>query len=287
MLPGVTRLGQLMVASPLLRRNLGPWSPKARGDRLLKRYRELVDTLVDDHLADPGLDDRIDILALMLRADLENGDEIDRDAVADQLLTLLVAGHETTASALAWSVERLSRHPEMLRRMEEEAASGENTYRLAVINETLRIRPVIGFTGRTVVEAPFELDRWRLPAKTRVLTGIKAIHEDDRFHESADEFDPERYVGKKPDTYSWVPFGGGMRRCLGAAFAQFEMDIVLRTLLRHFELATTNAPPERESFRGLAFAPSKGGRAMLRRRRHPIEPVGTDVAPDAVEAPAS
>lgn len=279
MLPGMTKLGQWMVAAPFLERNLGPWSPGARARHLRERYREIIDSLVDQHLADPDLDERIDILALMLRSDLENGSEIDRDAVAEQLLTLLVAGHETTASSLAWTVERIRRHPAVLRRLDEEARTDENTYRLAVINEVLRVRPVIAFTGRTVVLEPFELKGWQLPEGTRILLGIKAVHEDDRFHTEADCFDPERYVGKKPETYSWLPFGGGMRRCLGAAFAQFEMDTVLRTMLRHFEVGTTDSPPERESFRGLAYAPSKGGLCTVRRRAVPVSP--SHVAPEA------
>lgn len=270
MLPGMTKLGQWMVAAPFLERNLGRWSPGGRAQYFRERYRQIIDSLIDGHLADPGLDERIDILALMLRSDLENGSVIDRDAIADQLLTLLVAGHETTASSLAWTVERIRRHPEVLRRLDEEARADDNTYRLAVINEVLRVRPVIAFTGRTVVVEPFELDGWQLPAGTRILLGIKAVHEDDRYHDEADRFDPERYVGKKPETYSWLPFGGGMRRCLGAAFAQFEMDIVLRTMLRNFDISTTDSPSERESFRGLAYAPAKGGLCELQRRHRPV-----------------
>jgi cytochrome P450 len=262
----------LRVAAPFLRHDLGPWSPGGRGERLRRRYLKIVDKLIDDVLSDPGLAERIDILALMLRADLEHGDDINRKAIAEQLLTLLVAGHETTASSLAWTVERVSRHPGVLSRLTEEAEGDDNSYRLAVINEVLRVRPVIAFTGRTVVEEPFDLEGWRLPKRTRILVGIKAIHENDRFHREADRFDPDRYLGKKPDTYLWIPFGGGMRRCLGAAFAQFEMDIVLRTMLRRFELSPTGAEPERESFRGLAYAPSKGGLATLRRRSSPLVP---------------
>lgn len=281
MLPGMTRLGQWIVAAPFLEKNLGPWSPGARAQGHRERYREIIDSLVDEHLADPQLGERIDILALMLRSDLENEVEIDRDAIAEQLLTLLVAGHETTASSLAWTVERVRRHPAVLRRLQEEARTSENAYRLAVINEVLRVRPVIAFTGRTVVAEPFELEGWELPAGTRILLGIKAVHEDDRFHTEADRFDPERYVGKKPDTYSWLPFGGGMRRCLGAAFAQFEMDIVLRTLLRQFEISPTGARPERESFRGLAYAPSKGGLCTVRRRPAPVVPATSSEASGA------
>jgi cytochrome P450 len=228
-------------------------------------YRRLVDKLVDDHLADPGLDERIDILAMMLRARLEDGGEVDHSDVADELLTLLVAGHETTASALSWSVERLRRHPEILCRLEDEARGDENGLRLATAEEVLRVRPVINATARLVMK-PFAIGEWLMPPGSRVVTGIAPLHKDDRFHAEARRFEPDRYVGKKPDTYAWIPFGGGMRRCLGAAFAQFEIDIVLRTLLRNFELQTTSEPGERESFRGVAFAPSKGGVTVVRRR---------------------
>ncbi|MBS1862392.1 MAG: cytochrome P450 [Actinobacteria bacterium] len=265
LLPPMTTLGQRLVTIPLLRRDWGRRSPGARWKRMHATYRRLVDKLVDDHLADPGLAERADILALMLRAQLEDGGEVDHSDVADELLTLLVAGHETTASALAWSVERLRRHPEVLRRLEAEARGERNELRLATTEETLRVRPVINATLRKVMK-PFAIGEWLVPPGAWVVTGIAPLHKDGRFHAEANRFDPDRYVGKKPDTYAWIPFGGGVRRCLGAAFAQFEIDIVLRTLLRNFELQPTSAPGERESFRGVAFAPSKGGVAVVRRR---------------------
>jgi cytochrome P450 family 138 len=265
LLPPMTTLGQRLVTIPVLRRDWGRCSSGARWKRMHARYRRLADTLVDQHLADPALEERIDILALMLRAELEDRGEVDKADLADELLTLLVAGHETTASALAWSVERLRRHPEILRRLEDEARTEENALRLATAEEVLRVRPVINATGRVVMK-PFELGEWLIPVGASVVTGIAPLHHDDRFHERAERFDPDRYVGKKPDTYAWIPFGGGLRRCLGAAFAQFEIDVVLRTLLRNFELAPTSAPGERESFRGVAFAPSKGGVAVVHRR---------------------
>jgi cytochrome P450 len=266
LLPPMTALGQRLVTAPFLRRDYGRWSPGGRWRRMSARYRQLVGALIDGHLADPELDQRIDILALILRAEREDGEEVDYGETADELLTLLVAGHETTASALAWSVERLIRHPEALHRLEAEAEGSENELRLATVNEVLRVRPVISATGRYVVK-PFEVGEWRLPAGSRVVTGIVPLHEDGRFHEGGERFDPDRYLGKKPDTYAWIPFGGGVRRCLGAAFAQFEIDVVLRTLLREFELQPSSAPPERESFRGVAFAPAKGGVAVVRRHR--------------------
>jgi cytochrome P450 family 138 len=268
LLPPMTTLGQRLVTTAILRRDWGRRSPGARWKRMHAEYVRLAGILVDQHLADPDLEERIDILALMLRAHLAEGEEVDKSALADELLTLLVAGHETTASALSWSVERLRRHPEILARLEDEARGEENALRIATAEEVLRVRPVINATARLVMK-PFALGEWTLPPGSRVVTGIAPLHHDGRFHERANRFEPDRYVGKKPDTYAWIPFGGGMRRCLGAAFAQFEIDVVLRTLLRNFELQATEEPGERESFRGVAFAPSKGGAAVVRRRALP------------------
>jgi cytochrome P450 len=236
-----------------------------------RRYDETVAALIDDRLADPELGQRIDILALMLVPLRESGEAIDRCEVADELLTLLVAGHETTASSLAWTVERLRRHPDVLGRLEREVEGEGSTLRTATILEIHRVRPVIGTTGRMVMQ-PFRLGEWHLPPGMRVVTQASMVHADDRFHPNARRFAPDRYVGHKPDTYSWIPFGGGVRRCLGAAFAQFEMDVVIRTMLRHFELLATDDPGERESFRGVAFAPAKGGVGVVRRRRAPLGP---------------
>ncbi|HEX4305722.1 MAG TPA: cytochrome P450 [Solirubrobacterales bacterium] len=266
LLPPMTTLGQRLVAAPILRRDFGRRSPAGRWKTMQAQYRRLTGKLVDDHLADPDLDERIDILAQMLRAQLEHGDEIDKSDLADELLTVLVAGHETTGSALAWSVERLRRHPEVLGRLEEEARGDDNALRLATAEEVLRVRPVINATIR-LVKKPFEIGEWRLPPGIWVATAITPLHRDERFHARANRFEPDRYVGKKPDTYAWIPFGGGVRRCLGAAFAQFEMDIVMRTLLRNFELQPTTEPGERQGFRGVAFAPTKGGVAVVRRRQ--------------------
>jgi cytochrome P450/pimeloyl-ACP methyl ester carboxylesterase len=264
-LPRVTAIGQRLVTVPVLRRDFGRASPGRRFASMRRRYDEIVGGLIDERLTDPDLEQRIDILALMLTTLRQSGDAINRGDVADELLTLLVAGHETTASSLAWTVERLRRHPDVLRRLEREAEGEDAALRTATILEVHRARPVIGTTGRIAVQ-PFRLGDWHLPPGTRIVTQASVVHADDRFHPNAASFDPDRYIGRKPDTYSWIPFGGGVRRCLGAAFALFEMDVVLRTLLRHFELLPTDAPSERESFRGVAFAPKDGGVAVVRRR---------------------
>jgi hypothetical protein len=269
LLPRLTVSGQRSVAAPVLRRDLGPGSPGRRYARMRRRYDRVVGTLIDEHLSDPDLSERIDILALMLNPLHEAGEPIDRDEMADELLTLLVAGHETTASSLAWAVERIRRHPDVLKRLEQEAAGDSATLRMATVLEVHRTRPVITATGRLVME-PFDLGRWRLPPGTRVVTEASVIHADERFHPNASKFDPDRYIGHTPDTYAWIPFGGGVRRCIGAAFAQLEMDVVLRTMLRHFELLPTDAGGEGASFRGVAFAPADGGRAVVRRRSTPL-----------------
>jgi cytochrome P450 family 138 len=269
MLPKMTQLGQKITALPWLGRDLGRWSIGGRYRPMRARYDEIIDGLIQQHLDDPGLDERIDILALMLRATLADGREVDRGAMSDELITLLAAGHETTASSLAFCVERLRRHPDVLRRLEEEAAGEAGEVRMATINEVHRTRPVIGGTGR-MVKQPFEIGEWRLPPGTAILASGLTMHQDDRFHERAGAFDPDRYVGAKPDTYAWIPFGGGMRRCIGAAFALMEMDVVLRTMLRHFELLPTSEPAERGRFRGVATAPAKGGMAKVRRRAAPL-----------------
>jgi cytochrome P450 family 138 len=269
LLPPMATVGQQIVTAPILRHDFGPWSPGRRYARMRRRYDEAIGTLIDKRLADPELAERIDILALMLMPFRESGEPVNRADMADELLTLLLAGHETTSSSLAWTVERLRRHPDVLHRLELEAEGDSSSLRAATILEVQRNRPVIGATGRTVMK-PFELGEWRLPPGIRIIALAGLMHTDDRFHPNADSFNPDRYLGSKPDTYAWIPFGGGMRRCLGAAFALFEMDVVLRTMLRHYELLPTTARDERDRFRGVAFAPAKGGLAVVRRRATPL-----------------
>lgn len=266
LLPSLTRVGQRLVTASFLRPDLGPWSPGGRLRRMRARFDELVDRLIDRRLADPSLSERIDILALMLRSVQDSGEGINRAEIADELLTLLVAGHETTSSSLAWTVERLARHPDLLRRLEAEADGDDTTLRTATILEIQRLRAVIGGSGRVAVE-PFQLGRWLLPPGTTIITAGSLMHDDERFHHDATRFDPDRYVARKPDTYTWIPFGGGTRRCLGASFALFEIEVVLRTMLRHFELLPVGGAGERARFRGVAWAPAKGGLARVRRRR--------------------
>lgn len=269
-LPPFVTLGSRLSLLPPLQRDLGSWSPGGRLKRLRARYDAIIDRMIDAHLADPRLDERDDVMSLLLGAHYDDGASMSRSAISDELLTLLAAGHETTATSLAWAVERLRRHPWILQRLVTEADEGGNDLRLATILEVLRTRSVISGTSRHAVE-DFPLGEWTVPKGTQIIVSAQMIHRDERFFERPLQFEPDRFLGAKPDTYTWIPFGGGTRRCPGAAFAQMEMDIVLRTLLRQFELTTTSERGERWNDRGIAFAPADGGVAAVQRRARGTE----------------
>jgi cytochrome P450 family 138 len=265
LLPKFVELGSRMAMLPWLKRDLGPRSPGGRFHRERRMYDEIIDQMIDEALADPHLEDRVDVMALLLRAHYDDGSSMSRAGISDELLTLLAAGHETTATQLAWAVERLRRHPWILQRLRQEAEGDGKELRLATINELQRSRPVITAFGRRVA-TDFELGGYVVPQGHQVIVSTMLVHHDERFFDRAEEFQPDRFVGCKPDTYTWIPFGGGTRRCIGAAFAQMEMDVVLRILLREFDLKTTPAPGEQWRSRGVAFAPARGGLGVVEPR---------------------
>ena len=211
-----------------------------------------------------------DVLSLLLQARDEQGEPLSDKELRDELLTLLVAGHETTASALAFAFERLLRHPDKLARLVAELDAGDDTYLDAVIKEALRLRPVLPIVARKL-KGDFEVGGYELPRGTVLMPSIWLVHRNPDVYPDPESFRPERFVGTHPDTYSWIPFGGGVRRCLGASFAQFEMRVVLKTVLTRAVLAA--APQsERVVRRSFTFAPDRGAevvmvRRMARRRR--------------------
>jgi len=266
LLPALVKLGSRLVVLPLPRTDLGRWSPWGRMHGYRREYDATIDRLIAAARQDPGLGERDDVLALMLQSRYDDGSGMSRGEIGDQLLTLLTAGHETTATTLAWAVERLRRHPQVLRRLADEVDAGESGLREATILEVQRVRPVIDGTVRQVHAPSMQLGRWTLPKGQVVLVSIYLIHNDEALFPNPHRFDPDRFVGTRPDTYQWIPFGGGARRCIGAAFAQMEMNVVLRTLLRDFTLNPTSERGERWHSRGVAFCPAKGGRAVVHRR---------------------
>ncbi|HEV3172297.1 MAG TPA: cytochrome P450 [Actinocrinis sp.] len=265
-LPTAVKLGSKLAVLPVPTWDLGRWSPWGRFRAMRREYDALIDRLIDRAEREGSLDERDDILALMLQSRYDDGSRMNRDEIADQLLTLLTAGHETTATSLAWTVERLRRHPAVLRELVAEADAGGSALREATLLEVQRTRPVIDMVGRQVKAESLQLGPWTVPKGRAVLVSIAMTHSSDSVFPNARAFDPHRFVGAKPDLYQWIPFGGGTRRCLGAAFATMEMNVFLRTLLRDFTLELTDEPDERWHSRGVASAPAKGGIAVVRRR---------------------
>jgi cytochrome P450 len=266
LLPPMVPLASRMAVLPsIARRDLGPWSPWGRVQRSRRRYDDIVRTLIGQARADPAFEDRNDVLALMLQARYEDGSAISDAHVCDELLTLLAAGHETTATTLAWAIERLRRHPLLLTRLTDEVDAGGSDLRQATIWEVQRTRPVVEATIRTT-RARIRLGEWVIPEHHAVLVSITMAHSSEANFADARSFNPDRFIGAAPDNYAWIPFGGGIRRCIGASFANMEMNVTLRTLLREFEFGTTTAGGERRHSRGVATAPARGGRAVVYRR---------------------
>ena len=263
--PWVT-LGSRLAVLPTPARTYGRFSPWGRLARYRRRYDEVIGRLIDAVQADPDFDERDDVLALLLKSTYEDGSSMSRQDIGDELLTLLAAGHETTAATLGWAFERISRHPDVLARLAAEADTEDNEYRQAVILEVQRVRTVIDFAGRHVYAPSFNLGEYTIPQGYSIVVALSQMHRRAQEFPDPDRFDPHRFLGQRPPTFAHIPFGGGTRRCVGAAFANVEMDIVLRTVLRHFVIETTDTPAEKTHSRGVAYTPKSGGRVTVHRR---------------------
>jgi cytochrome P450 len=262
----------LMLAGRLAGR-LSRRLPGARGeDELTERFaaaRARVDELLLAEIARRrsagDLEQRDDVFSALLTArDADTGEALSDAEVRDELVTLLLAGHETTATGLAWTFDLLLHAPaEVL----ERARRGEPEYLDAVAKESLRLRPVIPGVGRVVAGEPFALNGWRIPPGVEINPSIRMIHWRDDLYPGAEEFRPDRFLGDgAPDTYTWLPFGGGTRRCLGASFAQLEMRLVLARVLARTRLRAASDEPDRMQFRAITIAPRDGARVVLERR---------------------
>jgi cytochrome P450 len=266
LIPPWVTLGSRLAALPKPTRTYGRFSPWGRLAEWRRQYDIVIDKLIAAERADPNFEDRTDVLALMLRSTYDDGSIMSRKDIGDELLTLLAAGHETTAATLGWAFERITRHPDLLAALVEEADNGGNELRQATILEVQRARTVIDFAARRVYPPVFQLGEWTIPRGHSMIVSISQIHDDPDVFPDPERFDPQRYIGTKPSSFAWIPFGGGTRRCVGAAFANMEMDVVLRTVLRHFTIETTSAPGEQWHCRGVAYTPKDGGRIVVRGR---------------------
>ena len=237
--------------------------------RTIAETDEILAAEIAARRADPNLASREDILSLLVAARDENGEGMSDAELRDQLLTLLMAGHETTATALAWAFDLLFRHPEAMERLREEVEGDEHEYLDAVAEETLRLRPVVPFIGRELC-VPMELGGRQLPPGTVVMPSIYLTHTRADLYPEPYAFRPERFLTEPPETYSWIPFGGGTRRCIGAAFAQVEMRVVLRTVLRTVELRGGSDAPEAIVRRNVTLSPRGGTPVVAERRRERV-----------------
>jgi cytochrome P450 len=228
--------------------------------RILPEVNRLLYEEIAAHRADP--EGREDVLALLLAARDEQGRGLSDEELRDHLITLLIAGHETTTTALAWCFERLLRHPAALARLEAEIAGGEKeSYMEAVINETLRVRPVIDAVWRKL-SAPTEVAGRMLPAGAVVMPSIMLVQGSRAFVDS-DAFRPERFLEEGAAPYTFIPFGGGPRRCIGASFAMMEMRTILRTVLERVRLRAPSAKAERMKVHHITLVPARGGRVIV------------------------
>ena len=269
---------------------LTPITPMARLERLGARVDELIFALIDERREQAHREDAEespDVLALLLAARHEDGSEMSAQELRDELMTALVAGHETTASQLSWAFERLAREPAALGRLYEELDGGtDEDYLNATINEILRLRPVLPNAEPRLVKKPVEIGGVHYQPGVMLLANAYLVHHDPDIYPDPYAFRPERFLeregGSAPGTYTWIPFGGGRRRCLGASFALLEMKIALRAVLERCELSPVGERAERIRRRSITISPAGGSLVELRDR----ERTHAERAPAQVVEPA-
>jgi cytochrome P450 len=252
---------------------LGRFGARRRATQQFEASRDAVDEIlfaeIERRRAEPDLADRDDVFSALLLAQDETAERLTPAEVRDELVTLLLAGHETTATGLAWTLDLLLHNPAVLQRARE----GDDAYLDAVVKESLRVRPVIPGVGRVVRGEPFRLGQWLIPPGVEINPSIRMIHRRADLYPDPAAFRPERFLGGDgaavPDTYTWLPFGGGTRRCLGASFALMEMRVVLRRVLERTTLRPAGDAPEEVQFRAITLAPKTGVRAVMDQAARP------------------
>jgi cytochrome P450 len=254
----------IFVMPHALRRDLGRWSPWGQFRRRLKAADSLIYEEIGRRRGATDLEDRTDVLSLLLRARDEDGGAMTDVELRDELMTMLLAGHETTATGLAFAFDLLMREPRVLSRLRDELSGEDDTYLDAVVTESLRLRPVIDANERTLTK-PRTIGGWDLPAGIRVYPAIVVVQLREDLYPQPHEFRPERFIEEEAKSYSWLPFGGGIRRCIGAALAQAEMAEVIRTVVSRADLEPTRPGREPVVMRGITLVPRHGTPVLVRR----------------------
>jgi cytochrome P450 len=263
-IPRLGNLSSVLDWLPFMQRDLGGITPAARFRKAVASVDELIYAEIAERreLGDAAVG-RDDVLTLLLSARHDDGAPMTDVELRDQLMTLLTAGHETTATGLSWAFERLLRTPAAMERLL--GSLDDDEYLDAVVKETLRLRPVIVDVARKLTRDT-QVGAWLLPAGTLVLPAIAAIHARPDLYIAPEEFRPERFLERETESYAWIPFGGGVRRCIGASFAQVEMRVVLREVLRRVRLRADSPRPERPQVRHVTVVPSRGCRVVVEER---------------------
>ena len=266
---------------PVARRVAGWLGPLRRFNEQIERTDRLIFDLIDERRAAAisGEAEGDDVLTMLLGARHEDGSVMSAQELRDELMTALVAGHETTASQLAWAFERLAREPRVVQRLEGELDAGDSEeYLSATINEILRLRPVLPGAEPRLTKQPVKIGGFRYPAGVALVASVFLVHYDPDIYPEPYTFRPERFLEQPPGTYTWIPFGGGRRRCLGASFALQEMKIVLRAVLTRYRLSAASDRPEPTGRRSITLTPSRGATVVLHDRQSALAPRRTTLA---------
>lgn len=259
----------------LPRNNLGLFLPRfvikrawwnlaaEQGYRRLDRIRELLCAHIDRTREAAALDHRGDVLALLVRARDENGTGLSDLDLRDELVTLVLAGHETEATGIAWACDLLAHNPTVAQRLRDAVAAGDREYLRATVKEVLRARTVAYVAAGRHSLGPFPIGEWLLGPEVLILLDAQGIHRDPQLYPQPEAFRPERFLDGQPDSYAYIPFGGGAHRCLGAALATLELELFLETIAQRFDLAPIG-PPAQPVRRGVTLAPNNKGRVHVR-----------------------
>jgi cytochrome P450 len=264
---------------PGLQRSYLGRGPYVRFIEIRERADILIRDLVEERRASG--EDRNDVLAMLLDAEHEDGSQMSYDELRDELMTLLIAGHETTASQLAWAFAILAREPRVQDELAAEAQAGNgDDYLTATVHEILRRRPVLPNAEPRLVVKEVEVGGWTYPTGVSLIANAYLLHHDADVYPDPYTFRPERFLDSKPGTYTWIPFGGGRRRCIGAAFATLEMRTVLRAVFERYRLAPGADAPELTRRRAITVSPKRGGTTIFRERPDPLgsDPEGSEAA---------
>jgi cytochrome P450 family 135 len=260
---------------PWFRRDLAGGSPYARLMKVIDEIDAILYETIADRRADPMTQLRDDTLSLLLRAEHEDGMPLSDEEIRDEVLTMVMAGYETTTSGGAWALERLLRSPDKLVRLTEEIETGEDdAYLDAVVKETLRVRPVVPVVARHLAET-IELDGYLIPAGSTVMVSIHLVHNDPETYPEPQEFRPERFLEGTPEGAAWIPFGGGVRRCIGARFAELEMKVVLTQVLATARLRAIGRSDEGSKRKRFTLAPEGGAGAIVEELVSPQTALGS------------